>query len=125
MAYNRVSRTRSIGRSTDHAEFGQRFQAMDLTETPLGAKEPAGDRYHIDEWREAAHRPNVNLQRISSRRDEIEQSVDAVVSNARVTRDPRLFHQCGIVLTLEVANYSPKGKRAVSVVARSQGHPQW
>jgi hypothetical protein len=42
---------------------------------------------------------------MSSRRDEVEQSVDTVVPEARVTLDPRLFCQYVIVLTLEVANY--------------------
>lgn len=84
----------------------------------------ANDRDHINAWREAAHELDVHLpqttqqrhtvsvrlpvrlahSRVAGRRDEVEERMDTVVAEARITLDTRLLGEDVIVLALDVAN---------------------
>jgi len=52
--------------------------------------------------------------------DEVEQRVDSVVSETRITLDSRFFRQDVIVLSLEVADDFAKGCLIVDLIAEAR-----
>lgn len=65
----------------------------------------ANDRDHVDAGAEASHKFDVDFaQRVAGGSDKVDQSMNAVVSEAGVSLDARLFGKNVVVLALEVAD---------------------
>lgn len=58
---------------------------------------------------------------MTGRSDEVEQGVDSVVSETRITLDSRFFGQNVVVLSLEIADDFAKGRLVVDLISEARG----
>ena len=76
----------------------------------------------VDTGRQALHELDVKFsETVAGRCDEVEERVDTVVAESRVTLDTGFFGENVIVLSLEVANNFTERRLVINLVAKAGG----